>query len=584
MSPPDDAAGAGPKPDPNAISDDHTAGDQTVNAMLGSHDSSTNDVVSERHDDWGYPDVPLPAGCPEGVSPNQWKLYPLARDRYFADDTAIGRDMGKIREKVERKLNPPKRRLTVAPSPDNAYAMQTLENLARELEAMPPHPCGRNETLNPNALRAYRVALAHGVDLNVVTARMTAAAQVCEMDDREISRTLRSARQAAERMGPAELPPEREPVRPAHQLDAADAQTEADPHQRPRLWRATDLKPAEQPRFLIPKRIPRAATTVFIGEEGIGKSLFVILLIALLTTRQAAPYLDLQAREPQHVVLVITEDNWSTDVRPRLEVAGADLDYIHVVCTDDDGSGAPVFPRDLDVLRSAEVNYSAVFVDAWVDTLPPGVQVKDPQQARQALHPWKELATTTDAAVVLVTHPNRLSSGSARDRYGVTSELRKKARMTLYATRDNDSGHLLVGPEKSNGTQIVAAGQYRIEAVPYFEPKPDHDGTVPRLVPDGTADQTMAQALASEFDAEHGTNPRDREEAVKWLEEYLLINAPSVRSNEVKRDAHKAGVSERTLQRARKDLGVVIGWEGSPPVTNWALPAKSAHQVESGGE
>jgi hypothetical protein len=34
-------------------------------------------------------------------------------------------------------------------------------------------------------------------------------------------------------------------------------------------------------------------------------------------------------------------------VRPRLDVAGADLDMIRVICIDKDGSGAPIFPRDL---------------------------------------------------------------------------------------------------------------------------------------------------------------------------------------------------------------------------------------------
>ena len=83
-------------------------------------------------------------------------------------------------------------------------------------------------------------------------------------------------------------------------------------------------------------------------------------------------------------------------------------------------------------------------MDAWLDTVPAGLSVRDPQQARQALHPLKEVATITDAAVLLLCHTNRVTTANARDRYGATGELRKKARMTLYAQTDED-GCLPVG-------------------------------------------------------------------------------------------------------------------------------------------
>ena len=167
--------------------------------------------------------------------------------------------------------------------------------------------------------------------------------------------------------------------------------------------------------------------------------------------------------------MVVTEDDWSTTVRPRLEVAEADLAMVRVICTEDDGSGAPVFPRDLHLITEADPVPDLVVVDAWLDTVPSNLSVKDPQQARQALHPWKELATTTEAAVLLLTHTNRVASANARDRYGATGELRKKARMTLYAQRDAN-GHLVVGPEKANGASPVVASSFSIKGVHYFSP------------------------------------------------------------------------------------------------------------------
>ena len=70
-------------------------------------------------------------------------------------------------------------------------------------------------------------------------------------------------------------------------------------------------------------------------------------------------------------------------MRPRLEVAGADLAMMWVICIEDDGSGAPTFPRDLHLIADAKPAPALVIVDAWLDTVPAVLSVRDPQQARQ---------------------------------------------------------------------------------------------------------------------------------------------------------------------------------------------------------
>lgn len=199
----------------------------------------------------------------------------------------------------------------------------------------------------------------------------------------------------------------------------------------PRLWRPGELKPAAQPRWLAKDRLPFAAITLLVGEEGIGKSLLWVLIVAAVTTGRALPWFGIPARQPGLVIIVCTEDDWQTVVLPRLIVAGADLTMIRVFCTEDDGSGSPIFPRDLSLIREADPKPALVVVDCWLDTVPAGLSVRDPQQARLALHAWKDAATITDAAMLLLCHTNRVATPNARDRYGATGELRKKARMTL---------------------------------------------------------------------------------------------------------------------------------------------------------
>lgn len=393
-----------------------------------------------------------------------------------------------------------------------------------------------------------------------------------EQDQRERRAVEHAAATQAERPDdgiPAEPPDVDAPC--AGEWDATGTANDVDA--MPRLWRATDLKPAEQARWLAKGRLPLAAISLLVGDEGIGKSLLWVWIVGAVTTGKPLPEFGIPGGDPAHVILVCTEDDWTTTVRPRLEVAGADLAMVHVICTEEDGSGAPIFPRDLFLIAEADPAPALVVVDAWLDTVPAMLSVRDPQQARQALHPWKELANATDAAVLLLCHTNRVASANARDRYGATGELRKKARMTLYAQADDDN-RLVVGPEKMNTAAPIPASTFTIASVQHFTPTDDSDGTVPLLVYVGDSERTAREHIVDTYEADHGSDRQDRADAVRWLTEYIEFNGPAVPSAEAKREAAKAGFSERTLQRARQELKVVYGWTGTTPSkTTWSLPA-----------
>lgn len=333
----------------------------------------------------------------------------------------------------------------------------------------------------------------------------------------------------------------------------------------PRLWQATDLNPATQQRWLAQRRIQAGAVNLLVGDEGIGKSLLWVWIAAAVTTGKPLPEFGIPARDPARVIIVVTEDDWSSTVRPRLEVSGADLGMVDVICAGQDGSGAPEFPRDLHLVTEADPAPALVVVDAWLDTVPAGMCIGHVHGARLALRPWKAVATATDAAVLLVTHTNRARSANLRDKYGASYALRQVARLTLFAQLD-DEGRLVVGPDKANSTAPVAASAFTIMPVQYFEPAEDDEGTVPALLWVGESDRTASQHVADDH-----ADRQDRSAAEQWLREYLSEN-PGIMSAEAKREARKAGIAERTLQRARSSLGVVVGYSGMPAVTTWTLP------------
>lgn len=326
---------------------------------------------------------------------------------------------------------------------------------------------------------------------------------------------------------------------------------------RPRRWRATDLAPAEQPKWLARNRIPRSAITILVGDEGIGKSLFWVLLVYHVTTGKPLPEFGIPAREPEPVVVIVTEDDWSSTVLPRLEVAHVDLSMVSVICTDRDGSGAPEFPTDMDLIIGTDPTPGLVIVDAWLDTVPAGLSVQNGQQARQALHPWKEAANKTGAAILLLTHTNRVATGNARDKYGATSELRKKARMTLFAQADSEAeGQLLIGPEKANSTGGMEASRFEIHPIQHFAASDEGDGTVPKLELVGDSGQTMRQHIADAFEEPQGGSGG----ADEWLLNFLGVRG-SQKATEVYTAADANGYSKDQIKRAKSKLNKDAGFD-----------------------
>ena len=308
---------------------------------------------------------------------------------------------------------------------------------------------------------------------------------------------------------------------------------------KPVLWR------------LAPGYLAAGKVNLLVGAEGIGKSLWAIRAVASITTGTPwGPFTI--GNGPADAVLIATEDGWEDTMRPRLEVAGADLDHLHVLCADEDGTGTPTFPQDMPVLQKNEVAPSLVVVDAWIDTVEGGLPVKDTQKARQAVAPWKEYAAKTGAAILLVTHSNRQESQDIRNTYGLSGGLRQVARSTMYALEDPDTKALIVGPDKSNLGAKGVAHWFEKTPVKHFEPTTDSDGTVALLESICDDERSIRDVLAEQADA---ARPALKTRAIDlWLRE-TLSDGP-VPSADVDAMGEMQGYSRDQVRGARERLNV----------------------------
>lgn len=171
--------------------------------------------------------------------------------------------------------------------------------------------------------------------------------------------------------------------------------------------------------------------------------------------------------------------------------------------------------------------------------------------------------------MTLICHTNRVDTANPRDRYGATGELRKKARMTLYCLIDEDSGALIVGPEKANGVAAVTASMFGITPVAYWPPTQDHDGTVPLLTYRSESQETVRAHIADAYTAGHD-NASAKADAVGWLAAYLGDGPHWV--NDIFRSGEAFTYSKDQLKRAKTRLHVESQRDSTADAWFWHLP------------
>lgn len=339
-----------------------------------------------------------------------------------------------------------------------------------------------------------------------------------------------------------------------------------------KLRTATDLELPPPTQWLGMGWLPRSAITVMVGEEGIGKSLLWVLVAARVTTGRPFPPFGMPAREPADVVVIVTEDS-ASEVMARLELAGADMTRIIFFAAENDGSGTPVFGSGFEgdmllfdaLLEQRGIKPAMVVVDAWLDTVAGNLIIRDTQQARAALHPWKQLATKHNLAVLLVTHTNRTESTSIRDLMGGTAVLRQKARMVLFVARprsdhDGPVQHLWVGPDKSNVTGLVDAVKFNVTVEQVRAKTDDDPGTTAHLTAPASALMTIRNLLVQwkREEQEADRKPTRTEDCLQAVGDYMAEHDGGCSPRDLKEHLRKMGYGKSAAENAMADLGTSV--------------------------
>ncbi|MCP5409467.1 MAG: AAA family ATPase [Chromatiaceae bacterium] len=335
---------------------------------------------------------------------------------------------------------------------------------------------------------------------------------------------------------------------------------------------AADVMP-EAISWLWPDRIALGKLTLIAGDPGLGKSMLTAAFAAHVTN--AAPWpVDRSPCPLGAVIMASAEDDIADTIRPRLDAAGADPERVFILnmISGTDVDTGEQFKRTFNIEKDIILLEQLVIQhpDCKLITIDPisaylgKVDSHNNAEIRATLAPLSDMAAKHHVAIIGITHFNK-SGPSAMYRAMGSLAFVAAARAAYAVTKDqNDPDRRLFLPLKNNLGDDKSGFAYTIltaeNGAPYVAWEIDQV-TI-------SADEALSPVNDSEAPA-----LRDAEE---WLLHELRLG--SVKTKELQKLARDAGISWRTVERAKTSLGVKArspqfskGWEWYLPFNGEAL-------------
>ncbi len=325
-----------------------------------------------------------------------------------------------------------------------------------------------------------------------------------------------------------------------------------------------------------PGKIARGKATMIAGNPGLGKSQLALWLAAITSNGNNWP--NNGGRAPMGGVLIISGEDAADDtIKPRLMAVGAELGKIHIIDGVPNGKDSIRgfdLSSDMDLLEQqlAQLqNITLVVIDP-VSAYLGGTDSHKNADVRALLAPLSALAEKHNTAIVLVSHLVK-SGGEAIARITGSMAFVAASRAAFIVANEitdgKDTGRRLFVPAKNNlgpdntGLAFTVKGHELENGI-----------ETSRIVwQNGTVHKTADEVLAA-IQTVGGNDSPKQSEAEKFLRE-VLSDGP-LSAKEVRRQGNEAGISWRTIERAKKKLHVTARRTGfgKDAFYEWSLPDK----------
>jgi len=279
--------------------------------------------------------------------------------------------------------------------------------------------------------------------------------------------------------------------------------------------------------------IPYGKLTVLQGDPGEGKSTFMLNIAALLSRGKSMPD-GYSIGKLQSVVYQTLEDDLSDTVKPRLVAAGADCSKIAFIVDED----TPLTLEDSRIETTIRQTNARLFIlDPLQAYVSQHCDIFSVGKIRQQLQNLSQIAAKYKCAIVVIGHMNKTSGEKNLYRGLGTIDIAAVARSVLMIARDkSDSSIRYMFPVKSSLAPEGAMIAFSL----------DGSKGIHWL---GRCD--MSADKLQDLNSSKGK----QELAIETISN--MLECRDVRSTVILNKLKILGVSERTIQIAKKQLGVV---------------------------
>ena len=279
--------------------------------------------------------------------------------------------------------------------------------------------------------------------------------------------------------------------------------------------------------------IPYGKLTIVQGDPGDGKTTLILNIAAKLSKGEGLDN-DMNLTEPMNIIYQTAEDGLADTVKPTLEKSGADCERI-VVIDESDKSLSMADER----LEEAIIQTGArmLILDPIQAYLGGGMDMNRANEARDMTKRLGALAEKYKCAIILIGHMNKASGNKAAYRGMGSIDFFAVARSVL-----------LVGRVEGE-PNIRAVVQIKNNLAQFGHPKAFE------LMESGFKWLGDYEITADEVLGGIAPKANKLEQAKQMLRE-LAETANAVQSNEIFDMAEEQGISKRTLENAKKELGI----------------------------
>ncbi|MET8803610.1 AAA family ATPase [Streptomyces sp. NPDC004546] len=332
-------------------------------------------------------------------------------------------------------------------------------------------------------------------------------------------------------------------------------------------------------------RIPLHSLAIAAGGPGLGKSQFAVWMTARITTGTLPGEL---YGKPRPVIYAAAEDSWAFTIAPRLIAAGANMDMVfHVTVQDVERPYARLtLPIDTSLLaKEAERHSVALLVmDPLLSYIDKGINDYRAAEVRQALEPLVEAADRHRFTILGLAHFTKAGAADPLSRVAGSGAFGQLIRSLIAFAKEegerDEPDRFVMSLEKNNlGRLGLPSFEYTIQ--PVVVDTEEGPSYVSRFVLGAETTTSVREVMREE--SMQDTNRGETNETVVWLRAYLTDQGGSDLAADVKAAARKDGISESSLQRARRKLGVTMiqSGFGKERRSEWRLPEADA---PAGGE